>query len=362
MTQTGMFVGTVDYIAPEQVEGRRVDARADVYALGCVAYELLSGNVPFPRESGVAKIFAHVNDPPPRLQDLPEPLTAAVRRAMAKRPEDRFLSAGDFGRALSAGAANRIISDGDRTVATGAAAIADAHAPTELDEYPSAALGRGNRRRQTRRLRDVPSGRPQPSGRVGAGSCRPAPPRSWPWSAPPLRSRSARSARARRRSPRRRYDAHGIVRDHEHDQHGGADGKADLQPFQRQRRSRRVGDKEGERHVLHHLERHQRTDAYRCTVGNALYDPCFSVTQSELLCLLDGPWANRGILLNVGSLPSAPGGIRDQGTSGQSSSPAAPTACRPAARRTRSRVNGSATSAQAEWGYTGTSSAPVPPG
>jgi serine/threonine protein kinase len=61
MTNTGMFVGTVDYIAPEQVEGRRVDARADVYALGCVGYELLSGHVPFPRDSDVASIFAHVN-------------------------------------------------------------------------------------------------------------------------------------------------------------------------------------------------------------------------------------------------------------------------------------------------------------
>ena len=60
MTQTGMFVGTVDYIAPEQVEGRHVDARADIYALGCVTYQLLTGAVPFPRDSDVAKIFAHV--------------------------------------------------------------------------------------------------------------------------------------------------------------------------------------------------------------------------------------------------------------------------------------------------------------
>src|SRR5262249_35280147 len=78
MTQTGMFVGTVDYVAPEQVEGRRLDARADIYALGCVAYEMLSGSVPFPRDSDVAKIFAHVNDPAPRLTNVPEPLAAAV--------------------------------------------------------------------------------------------------------------------------------------------------------------------------------------------------------------------------------------------------------------------------------------------
>ena len=72
MTQTGMFVGTVDYVAPEQIQGGRVDARADVYALGCVTYQLLSGEVPFLRDSDFAKIFAHVNDPPPRLANMPE--------------------------------------------------------------------------------------------------------------------------------------------------------------------------------------------------------------------------------------------------------------------------------------------------
>lgn len=132
MTKTGMFVGTVDYIAPEQLEGRRLDARADVYSLGCVTYEALSGTVPFPRDSDIAKILAHVNDTPPPLRDVSPPLAAAVERAMAKRPEDRFRSAGDFGRAVTAGSAGRTLVDSDRTVATGDAAIADAHAPTEI--------------------------------------------------------------------------------------------------------------------------------------------------------------------------------------------------------------------------------------
>jgi hypothetical protein len=60
-----------------------------------------------------------------------------------------------------------------------------------------------------------------------------------------------------------------------------------------------------------------RTDAYRCTVGNNLYDPCFSVNQSQVLCPLDGPWANHGLLMDVSSLPSTPGGSQDQGTNGQ---------------------------------------------
>jgi serine/threonine protein kinase len=130
-TATGMFVGTVDYIAPEQIEGHRIDARADVYALGCVAYQMLSGEVPFPRESELAKLYAHVNDSPPPLQGVPAPLAAAVKRAMAKRPADRFLSAGDFGRAVIAGAAGRADQGAGRAVATRGAAIADEQAPTE---------------------------------------------------------------------------------------------------------------------------------------------------------------------------------------------------------------------------------------
>ncbi|MGA2924480.1 MAG: protein kinase [Solirubrobacteraceae bacterium] len=105
MTAKGLFVGSIDYVAPEQIEGRAVDPRADVYSLGCVLFEQLSGSVPFPRESIVAKIFAHVYDPPPSLDGIPAPLGAVLARAMAKRPEDRFQSAGDLGRAALAAAA-----------------------------------------------------------------------------------------------------------------------------------------------------------------------------------------------------------------------------------------------------------------
>ncbi len=96
ITISGQWVGTVDYIAPEQLEHGQVDGRADVYALGCVLYEMLTGATPY---SGTAlqKMWAHVNLPPPSLADA-APAAAAldpvVRKGMAKAPEDRFQSAG----------------------------------------------------------------------------------------------------------------------------------------------------------------------------------------------------------------------------------------------------------------------------
>jgi DNA-binding NarL/FixJ family response regulator len=117
MTATGMFVGSVDYVAPEQIEGRHVDARTDVYSLACVLFELLSGSVPFPRDTEVAKIFAHVSDPPPRLENVPAALASVVERGMAKRPDDRFPSAGEFGRAALAAAAGRADAYAAKTVA-----------------------------------------------------------------------------------------------------------------------------------------------------------------------------------------------------------------------------------------------------
>ena len=105
LTDTGQFLGTVDYVAPEQVEGRQTDQRADVYSLGCVLYESLTGSVPYPRESDVAVLFAHVQDHVPRITDLRPDLPSAIdeiaARAMAKRPEHRYGSAGDLSRDLT---------------------------------------------------------------------------------------------------------------------------------------------------------------------------------------------------------------------------------------------------------------------
>ena len=89
----GHLVGTVDYVAPEQIRGDDVDGRADVYGLGCVVFEALTGTVPFSGVSDVAVIYAHLETPPPRASErgdtLPETLDDVLARAMAKDPEER---------------------------------------------------------------------------------------------------------------------------------------------------------------------------------------------------------------------------------------------------------------------------------
>jgi len=105
MTAAGQIVGSIGYVAPEQVEGRPVDQRTDVYSLGCLAFELLAGTPPFRRDSEMATLMAHVQDPPPSLlaqrPELPEALDAAVAQAMAKDPAARFASAGEFSGAVT---------------------------------------------------------------------------------------------------------------------------------------------------------------------------------------------------------------------------------------------------------------------
>jgi ABC-type oligopeptide transport system substrate-binding subunit/class 3 adenylate cyclase/predicted Ser/Thr protein kinase len=100
----GAFAGTIAYIAPEQIEGGPVDARADVYSLGCVLFECLTGMPPFAREGDLQVVFAHVNDPPPAATamrpELPAAVDDVVRTALAKAPDDRFSTAGELIAAL----------------------------------------------------------------------------------------------------------------------------------------------------------------------------------------------------------------------------------------------------------------------
>ena len=100
LTRTGMFLGTVAYMAPEQIEGREVDGRTDQYALACAAFELLSGVVPFERDQDMAVIYAHLSLPPPSLAsrrpDLPSAADDVLARAMAKVPQDRYPSCREF--------------------------------------------------------------------------------------------------------------------------------------------------------------------------------------------------------------------------------------------------------------------------
>jgi serine/threonine protein kinase len=105
ITATGQFVGTLDYAAPEQFEARPMDARADVYSLGGVLYECLTGEVPFPRENQAALVYAHLQSPPPKVTDrrpdLPPAINAVVGRAMAKDPGERYSSAGELATAAA---------------------------------------------------------------------------------------------------------------------------------------------------------------------------------------------------------------------------------------------------------------------
>jgi ABC-type oligopeptide transport system substrate-binding subunit/predicted Ser/Thr protein kinase len=94
------FVGTIDYVPPEQIEGGTIDGRADVYSLGCVLFECLAGARPFDRESELSVVFAHLNEPPPRLtelrSDLPETFDAVFATALAKSPDDRYSTCGEL--------------------------------------------------------------------------------------------------------------------------------------------------------------------------------------------------------------------------------------------------------------------------
>jgi DNA-binding NarL/FixJ family response regulator/tRNA A-37 threonylcarbamoyl transferase component Bud32 len=98
LTGTGVALGTVDYVAPEQAQGAEVDGRADVYSLGCVLFQMLTGTVPFDRDNALEKLWAHVHDPPPKLRALnprlPARLEAVLDRALAKDPHHRQPSAG----------------------------------------------------------------------------------------------------------------------------------------------------------------------------------------------------------------------------------------------------------------------------
>jgi class 3 adenylate cyclase/ABC-type branched-subunit amino acid transport system substrate-binding protein/tRNA A-37 threonylcarbamoyl transferase component Bud32 len=106
LTRERAFAGTIDYIAPEQIEGANVDLRTDVYALGCVLFECLAGAPPFRRENDVATLHAHLAMPPPSVtesrQDLPEALDDVVAGALAKDPSARYPSCGELAAAARA--------------------------------------------------------------------------------------------------------------------------------------------------------------------------------------------------------------------------------------------------------------------
>ena len=104
LTDSGLAVGTAAYMSPEQAAGERVDARADIYAMGCVLYELLAGSPPFTASSHRALMARHAVDPVPSVRtvrtEVPRALEAVVTRALAKTPADRYATAAEFRLAL----------------------------------------------------------------------------------------------------------------------------------------------------------------------------------------------------------------------------------------------------------------------
>ncbi len=106
ITATGQFLGTLDYVAPEQIEGHPVDGRADEYALACATVEMLTGTPPFPKQERLAVMWAQLSEPPPSLSErrpgLPPAVDGVIATALAKSPASRYQRCGEFAAALRA--------------------------------------------------------------------------------------------------------------------------------------------------------------------------------------------------------------------------------------------------------------------
>ncbi|WP_042386562.1 serine/threonine-protein kinase [Streptacidiphilus melanogenes] len=128
-TTVGQFVGTLDYVAPEQITGKPVDGRCDVYSLACVAFEMLTGAPPFRREDDLALLWAHQYDAPPLATalrpQLPEAVDAVLARALAKAPGERYDTCLEFGAALRAASAGATVGPAP-----------EGHAPTQVVTAP----------------------------------------------------------------------------------------------------------------------------------------------------------------------------------------------------------------------------------
>jgi serine/threonine-protein kinase len=164
LTGLGRFIGTVDYCAPEQIQGKDVDGRTDQYALGCTAFELLCGQPPFTRPHEMAGLYAHVFEFPPLVSSCRSGLAPGVdevfARVLAKDPAGRYRSCQEFASALAhaLGVRPYAIDDSDDDLAAGAEAgdQADLGLPPSHPSHPSQ-LG------ETRSLRTIRSAPVGPS-------------------------------------------------------------------------------------------------------------------------------------------------------------------------------------------------------
>jgi serine/threonine-protein kinase len=147
LTKTGLFVGSVDYAAPEQIRGEQMDARTDVYSLGCVLYQTLTKRLPYDKDADVAKMYAHISAPPPVVTearpDAPPALDAVVEKAMATEPEDRYASAGELARAAQAALARAPVAAPSRGGSSSRPAAAARVADDGLSRRRKLAIGIG---------------------------------------------------------------------------------------------------------------------------------------------------------------------------------------------------------------------------
>ncbi len=180
ITSTGEFLGTLDYMAPEQIESRQVDGRADQYSLACTAYEMLAGEPPFRREQGLAVMWAQLSTPAPPLTakrpDLPPAVDEVMAKALAKTPADRYRACGDFADALRA--ACRIRLDDAVPAAPGAPA---GPPPTEMAQIrpPSSWPGEETAPTDPNALAEETSPAGPPLRPAASRPAEPAPPASW---------------------------------------------------------------------------------------------------------------------------------------------------------------------------------------
>jgi hypothetical protein len=165
LTNTGQWLGTVDYVAPEQLDAGVISGRTDIYAMACMLYELLAGRLPY-TGTIARKLAAHTRDPLPSVGeelDHVDRIDRALARGAAKEPEDRYPSAGDLGRALAAAIAGTEPAEEERTVATGAALSGIATQIGERARPIAREVSPTVRRPRTTNVPGAPPGRQRPA-------------------------------------------------------------------------------------------------------------------------------------------------------------------------------------------------------
>ena len=146
LTPTGQFMGTLDYVAPEQIQGKEVGPSADIYSLGCVLYEGLTGQVPFVKEIDAAVLWAHVEEPAPAPTSinsvLPTRMDTVLARALSKDPADRYTTCHDM-----VADARVALADDQQPTAPSRPVASQRRPPVEQPADPAARLGAGQRER-----------------------------------------------------------------------------------------------------------------------------------------------------------------------------------------------------------------------